>query len=372
MASSLQSVLDPETLLEAYERIASIHTKDPLFAYYGSARAEQAVGSTFEFVVFSDTSKAAGINTRGAPARTLDLEGGEKKTLSTIHSFNEVVIPAEQIEFLREPNTQAVQDRGMAEIRRQLELFAKKNMLLRQVSLAHAFRGAIYFDSAGLPLESSSGAVTTVDLGVGATHKTQLAHASNASADIIGTAWDQAGASILTDLEQIREAAEYDNVPVPSHVWLHAAAKTWILSNTEIKAFVQNNNPQADTFLKFFAGMGDTLSIGDWTFHFTNATYIGADGTTRRPLIPKTAAIITPDVNDGDWFANINAAETVPTEDGLIASADEYFSKTKTVFGTFVYARINDNPLKVALRMGDNFLYAFKEPNAVWYPTVDF
>ena len=367
-------LLSPTNLIEAYQRLASIHTTNPLFDFYNAKAATQADGDTFEFVVFDDTRNAAPINFRGSPARTLDTQGADKKTVSPIHVFNEITIPSASVEFLREANSPSIQDRGMAELRRQMELFAKRHAVTRAVTLAHTFRGAVYFDSNGLPLESSSGAATTVDLGVGATHKTQLAHASNGGSDIIATAWDNPIASILTDLRQIRDAAEYDRCPIPKHVWMNTVAIPWIVNNDEIADFVRlgSNPAEVGKQLEMYAGMTNMLVIGDWTFHFTNASYVGADGSTVRPVVPLTTAIITPDVNDGDWFLHLESSETIPTDDGVIGSLDEYFSKTRKVFGDFAYARIADNPLKVTMRMGMNFGYFFKEPNAVYYPTVDF
>lgn len=367
----MQSVLTPQFLSEQYTKVASLSLQNPMLDFY--SKPQNYDGDEIEFAVFDDDREAAPINPRGAPARTLDARSATKKKFVPIHAFNEIVIPQASVEYLRQADNPMIQDRGLQEIQRQMELFGRRHRALRSVVLSKALAGGIvYFSGDGQVLESSSGATLTVDLGVGSTHKTQLAHASNGGSDIIGTAWDNAAASILTDLEQIRAAAEYDKVATPRHVWMHGSAKSWILSNTEIKAFVQYQNPQAANFLNVLGGGGDTLVIGDWTFHFYNGTYIGADGSTVRPLIPITGAIITPDVNDGTWFRQYETSETIPTMEGIVSGYDQLPSMTTKVFGDFAYLKLIDNPVKTVMRMGMNFFYGFADANAVWFPTVDF
>lgn len=367
----MQQVLTPQFLSQQYAKIASLSLANPMLDFYN--KPSDYDGDEVEFVVYDDTRQAAPINPKGAPARQLDLQGATKKKFVPVHAYNEVVIPQASVDYLRMTERPEIQDRGLEEIKRQMELFARQHRATRSITLAKALSGGlIYFDVNGQVLESSSGAATTIDLGVGATHKSQLAHVSNGSSDIIGTAWDNASASILTDLEQIREAAEYDKAPTPRHVWLHTCGKPWILTNTEIKAFVQYQNPQAMQHLNVFSGGGDTLVIGDWTFHFYNGTYVGADGSTVRPLIPKTGAIITPDVNDGTWFRHYETSETVPLMEGIVSSYDQLASMTDKRFGDYAYLKLVDNPVKTVLRMGMNFFYGFADPNAVWFPTVDF
>jgi len=366
----MEDILNPLFLSESYQKVAKLSVSNPMLDYY--SKPQNYDGDEVEMVVFDDDRETAPINAKGAPARTLDARGATKKKFVPVHAFNEIAIPQASVEYLRNAENPNIQDRGIQELQRQFELFGRRHRALRAVTLAKTFSGVVYFDADGKVLETSSGAQVTIDHSLGATHKSQLAHASNSSTDIIGTKWTNVAASILTDLEQIREAAEYDKVATPKHVWMHTVLKPYILTNTEIKTFVQYQNPQALDYLNTYAGKSDTLVIGDWTFHFMNHTYIGADGSTIRPLIPKTVAIITPDVNDGSWFRQYECGETVPTMEGIVSSVQEYLASTTKVFGDFAYLKVIDNPLKVAMRMGTNFFYGFPDSNAIWYPTVDF
>jgi len=362
----MQDVLNPQFLSAAYTKVASATVENPMLDFY--SKPQQYDGDTIEMVVYAGEREAAPVNSKGAAARTLDMRAANKQYFTPIHAYNEVTVPMASVEYLRNEDSPQIQDRGMQELRRQMELFGRRHRMLRSAALAKALvDGIIYFDKDGGILESSSGAYYTVDLQVGATHKSKLAHASNSGSDIIGTSWDSAGASILTDLEQITEAAEYDMVPPPRHVWLHTTAKSWIRANTELKSFLVLNSDRAENSLQSF---NDTLIVGDYTFHFYAGTYVGADGSTVRPLIPKTQAIITPDL--GEWFRHYETGETVPTGEGVASTFEEAMSKTQKVFGDFAYLRVDDNPVKVTMRMGMNFLYAFADPNAVWMPLVKY
>lgn len=370
---SIAAIQDPDFLTAAYQKSASIHANNPLFDFYErKGMVEERTGDIIEMLAFEDTRRAAPVNRRGSPARTLDMQGVEKVYFTPIHAFNEIDTPVEVLEFIQMPDSPIAEEKGMLALRRQFDLFGKRHSVLRAVSLAKALTGGlIYFDTDGNILESSSGAAISIDLGVAATHKSQLAHASNGSSDIIDVAWDSASAKILRDLEQIREAAEYDKAPMPKHVWMHTAAKQWFRDNTELKSFLTLNSPLALQAVNDFLPQNE-LQLGDWTFHFTATTYVGADGSTVRPLIPKTGAIITPDPGDGDWLRQFETSELIPSEEGITGSLEEAMGRFDKKFGDFAYFKVRDNPGGLSMRMGMNFLYCFADPNAVWYATVDF
>lgn len=371
MSYGIQDILTPQFLGDMYTKVASINSPSLPFFDFFSANVGTETGDRVEIFVNPDTRKAAPLNSRGAPAKSLEQVGASSFWLSPLHMFNDFTLSSDSLEFLREESSPALQQKGMAEIRRQMDYFAKRHRIARVVSMAKILSdGVLYVDADGMPLESSTGAAQTIEARVDASHKSQLNHTS-AGANIIGTAWDNTAATILLDLEQIRTAAEYDMAPIPRHVWMHGETKPWIYKNAEIVDFYKYN-ASAVSYLDFAAGAFNEIQLGDWTFHFSSATYIGADGSTTRPLIPKTKAIITPDPADGNWWYAKNFSETIPTGDGLIASIDEYNAKTQIVHGPYSYAQMLTNPLRLAVFMGDNWLYAFNDPNAIWMPTVDF
>ena len=370
---SMQEVLDPQFLSTEYTKVSSISQSIPFFDFFvPSGSEENYAGDQIEMPRFAGERRAAPSNKRGSPARTLNVNAGEKVLAVPIHFFNEITLPRDCLRYLREPASPAVQNKGVTEISRHLRDFGYRQKVAKAVHLSKLmFNGIIYYGFDGGILESSSNAELTMDFSMGATHQDQLAHASNGSSDIIDIAWDSASALIMRDLDQIRVAAEYDMVPEPRHVWCPVVMKQWIRANTELKSFIVLNSPRAEEFL---VGPGDTLEFPSqrWTFHFSAQTYIGADGSTVRDLIPATKVLITPDPTDGNWLTKYATDEDVPTQEGIAGSVAEANAQIQSVFGDFAYLRNTTNPPKLSLFLGTNFHYGLADVNAIWQPTVDF
>ena len=100
-----------------------------------------------------------------------------------------------------------------------------------------------------------------------------------------------------------------------------------------------------------------------------SGTYQSFDGSSI-PYIPRNKAILTPDV--GPWLRAANGSELITGFEGIRSSVDGALQEVTEVFGDFAYVKLSDNPTKLVLRMGSNFVYAFAQPSAVWMPTIDF
>lgn len=360
-------VLNPRFIQSYYEEIASIKaSEDPFLSYWDSVPAEDQQGDQFEIVYYPTSKKPSRINKRGGQAIDVDLEGVKKYHAAPIHVFNRLPFAMDSYQWIREPDSEMLQNKGQRELDRQMREAVEKVQTLKKVCIAKALvDGVLYFDAAGNILESSSGAAITLDLQVDATHKSQLAHASNSDSDIIDTAWDQAGANILEHLDKIREAAEHDNAEEPRHVWLHTTAKQWFRANTELKAYMENSQRDIDSVLR-----GNVIEdLNGFTFHFLHTTYTDSSGTIR-PLIPKTKAVITPDV--GNWFLKVQGDTLVPNKTGVVGTLQEGVNSLDMVYGDFAYVNVSQNPIGLEFYHGARFLYCFRNPGSVWMPTVDF
>lgn len=361
---AMRELLNAQFMSDAFHEMASVHSNNPMLDFFGSS-PKQVSGDEIQVPYYNTTKKMAPMTDKGVPATSMEAIGATKYYYSPHHVFVEVPLPLYTLEYLRNDSSHDIQQKGHDEIVRQMEAVAHRVNTTRAVTLAKTLQdGVVYTNDQGVVLESSSGAARTHDLQVGSTHKSKLAHASNGGSDIIAAAWDTASTKILQHLDQIKMAAEYDNAPPPKHIWLHSTAKQWFRANTELKAYFEQNQMQANTILS-----GDIVDINGYTFHFYDGTYEASDGTTK-DIIGRTKAIITPDI--GDWFFNADGDELVPASEGMMNTADEAMGQVNRVFGDYSYAKLTDNPPSLMLRMGTNFLYAFKQPNAVWMPLVDF
>lgn len=365
--SIANTVLDARFMMEAYrERNNSSLPTNPILQHFDAA-AENAFGDTFEVKIFPATSQPAPTNRLNSPAKVLQEIGGQKRYYTPITAFNEMYLDANTLMYLEQENNPAYQEMGREELNRQIDYFKQRHTLLRMLGLSKAlFGGQIFRDVDGNITETSSTG-PTVDLGVPATRKSQL---NVLGGNIISAAWDVASTKILTQIDQIKIAAEELGVEAPTDIWLHSTAKRWLRDNDEIRAYFQNKQLDPDPILT--GSMYPNLGGLNW--HFFDGSYTDSSGTTRS-FFPKTMAVLTPPVTRGGWFRAMNGSTRVRTSgagDRYAADAASITGGSEIVYGDFFYAKEVDNPDTVVIRGGTKFLYAFANPNAIWMPTVDF
>lgn len=362
MSWSVADVLDPQFLTAAYHKTRE-GQQNPMLDMFNRA-AENVYGDTIEVTIFPEERVPAPTNVTGGPARTLAERGATKAYYTPIRAFNEMPLAEESYMYLRQEDNQMLQDKGRQEVNRQLMYFQKRHELLRAVVLSKTlFGGVVYQDASGNIKETSSTG-PTINLGVAAGHKSQLNWDGNGA--ILGTSWSNAAATILTDLDDIKIAAEASGVPVPTEILVNSTVKAYLRANTELKAYFQNANMSMDAVLR-----GNMIEgLGGYNWHFFDGTYVDpSDGTTVRKLVPDGMACIFPAVTGpGGWFRAINGSSLVKTDSGIIGSVTS--AGTQTVFGDYVYGKEDDNPATLIVRGGTKFLYAFSDPDAVWMPTI--
>lgn len=356
----LHEILHPRVVTQTYREEVGRFFKNPIVEFYNS-QIRDYTGDRFEFAYNAAMKEPAPANFRGQPARVLQPTGLSERRVYMLHAFNEVGLSMDALQMIRRPGSLTLQEKGRQEIRRQMEDFGDRHLIFRAVCLAKTLTtGEIHFNAGGQVLESSSGAAYSVDFGVSATHKTDLNPGSGA---IVDTLWDDPAAKILDQLDEVRIQAETDNAEEPRHIWLHHAAKQWLRDNDQIKAYVQGSPEKVDRILS-----GSFIEdLAGWHWHFYSGGYTAVDGTTK-PYIPRNQAVITPDV--GPWLRAANGSELITSFEGIRSSVDSALAEVTEVFGDFAYVKLVDNPTKLVLRMGSNFVYAFANPNAVWMPTI--
>lgn len=371
-AYGMKSVKNPyfgayvgDPLQEAEAEIAALFDNDaeydprlvPTITSIGNGSVQRFWTDDVEYLMVGDVRDAAKFNKRGAPARVTDPVGLSKAHISLVHTFNEMRLGVDVLRMLRANSDNTLQRKGQEYVQLQMLAFAKRHYIQKQVFMAKAFSdGIIYISPEGEILESSSGNAYSIDLGVDASHKDQL----DIGGDLISASWATASTKILDHLDDISQAAQDAGVAPPVHVWLHGNARRWFRNNDQLKA-----NWSAITPITEIVN-SNGFELNGFKFHFYSGSYVGQDGN-KHPFIPEDQAIITPEL--GDWFFNAIGCELIPTkigQTGLNAVQNDLIE----VFGDFAFADIVNNPPRVALFLGGNYMYAFREPNAVWMPTV--
>lgn len=355
---TLDEILHPQVITEAYREVTSASVPNPFTDFY-STQEKNIKGDRFEFIFRPGVSKPAPGNIRGAPARILQPTGLSERNVFLLHAFNELTLSMNALQMLRRPEDESLQEKGRDEILRQMEDFGDRHRQFRNVAVSKSFTdGIVHLNQDGDILESATGAVISLDLQVPASRKNQLA-------GIIDVAWDDASAKILRHLDDIRIQAQEDNTEMPTDIWANHHIKRFLRENTEIKDFVAGGPEAVDGFLK-----GTTIQdLGGYTWHFYSGTFEDVNGVTQ-PILPIDQIVITPPV--GSWLRAVNGSELITSFEGISQSVEVALRDVTEVFGDFAYVKLMDNPTKLVLRMGTNFVYAFANEKSVWMPTVDF
>lgn len=232
----LDDILNPKVITESYREMAGQYDENPLTKFY-STQMKSIPGDQFEFAYRFAQKTPAPANFRGEPARVLQPTGLARTKIWMLRAFNQINLSMDALQMVRKRDDETLQEKGREEIDQQMEDFGDRHKVFRNVCLAKTLAdGEVSIDPSGKVMESSSGAQYTVDFGVPASHKSQL---DPGSGNIIGTAWDQAGAKILDDLDDIRNQAEIENAETPQHIWLHTTAKRWLRDNTQLQNYIQ-------------------------------------------------------------------------------------------------------------------------------------
>jgi hypothetical protein len=374
----LREVLDYRFLTTVYEEWGRENiTPDPLFDYYvGNREAERFPTDLVEWVVISAIRTPAPLNLRDNPARMIAPTGKSERRSVMIHMFNQIQFGMGVLQMLREPDNWALQNKGLTEIRQQMQDLTTKQALTKRVVLATLLTGGVvYIDAGGNILQSSTNALWSISAGIPAANAGQLARSNffpGGTGNIIATKWSDPTALMLDQLDELSDAAQRQRTPPPKHIWLFRPNKKWIRNNMQIQKLFnfETGSSRLDNALK-----DDVFEVNNYVFHFMGTTYSPAAGGLDVPYIPANIALITPDV--GPWFLNGTGMELIPTTNIInvmngMATADQAMKDVEEQWGAFSYIQLVGNPGRANIFTGDNWLYGLKAPNVVFTPTVDF
>ena len=101
MAFGMNDILDAQFLSAAYTKVASATVRNPLLDFFDVPQTQQNMdGPEVEVTIYPAQNEPAPLNAPGAPARTINTQGAEKKFITPMHTFNEQVIPWLPLSFL--------------------------------------------------------------------------------------------------------------------------------------------------------------------------------------------------------------------------------------------------------------------------------
>lgn len=370
MDGSIRELLDPRVLAKSYEQ-ASVSDATPFADAFWTGNIEACPDDTYTSLYRSADVKPMNLNAPGSEARTVSLGAGKPQTFTAFYSFNRTMQRGAIFDALREPDSYTLQDKGRTELNRLLRLQKSRQRKLKNLVIAKALTaGVIYADVSGQILESSTNAVQSIDLQVPSGNKGNIG-------GVISALWSTAGTDVFLQMDQIRDVASSNTVPVPTDIWLNKVNFYALRNNTGsgLQTYFSRNPELNDTMVRKNDG-GNVVEyvipdLNGFTWHFVDGYYEAFDGT-KKPMIPKTGAgsiVMTPPPG-GDWVAKANGRELLPTSLDVTSTLESALANTSYVDGEFFYAKIEHNPMRLDLFTGDKFFFGFNEPNAVFIGTA--
>jgi len=327
-------------------------------------------GNSCTMYQVNGTRKTAQAVQFGSPSKKRSLSGVAEKPVVLAHFKENIEIDATVLINLEDENGNK-QRLGESEVDRQVA--ETKDILAntRAAAVMSAFAlGYVYLDSAGNILATSSGAQTTVDFGISASNKSQLARGgTDGTSNIITTSWAVASAKIVTQMINLRKAARKLNGYVPKVALYGANILGYFMKNDELKPIIDRS---AAYQAAFSAGQIPNGFLGmDWypaydCFYDVSGTVTSVFPDDQVTFIPPVA---------GDWYELLEGTTPIPGSFGNAEPGGTIASVMSGVImqkGMFAYATQTTDPVGAKMVYGDTFLPYIKVPNAVYIATTVF
>jgi len=364
MAKRIQDILAPANMVGVIQGVKPgiPNPWDPAFM----TNVAPTIGDDGTYVKVDAARDTARLVAYGGASLRKMPKGCSRVGVKLIHTFEHIFHNPNLIDRLTSAQG-GMQEIASQEVDRQTAEFKAgfDNLRIAAVGMALA-KGVIYFDGAGNLLESSSGAMVSVDFGIPAGNKNQLNVLG--AGDIITASWATAGTDIVGQLSALKIAALKKTGYPLTTIYYGEAIPGYLAANTSIKALLQGNVAFAQSFL------GNEIPDGLCGFKWRKAGqgfYVDQNGDVRE-IVASDAAIFTPDV-DRSWYEMLEGTYRVPTNFGsAVADPVAAMANTTMVRGPFSYCILESDPPAIKHLAGDTFLPVIKVPGAIFIADVAF
>lgn len=323
-------------------------------------------GDTGEYTQVTGTRRTARIAAYGSPSQQRELKDVAKKPVKLLHTIESVNHNPTTLVNLLQYDSLAKQQLGLAEVTRQTREFRQLFDNLRVAALTSALAtGKIYFDGSGNLLNSSSGAVITVDYGVPTGNQGQLNWDGNGA--LLDAGWQTNTTKILTQIARIKKAArKLTGYPI-KYAFYGENVPDYIFSNTAYRDFLKLNPANNVAALS-----GEIGAFGGLTWIPAYEAFFEDNNGTNQSIVGADSVIFTPEPSM-DWLEWLEGTYPLPTSIGAItADGVSAMQSMSMATGMFSYGQVLADPATVKQVAGDTFLPVVKVPAALWQATVNF
>lgn len=371
MSRALQDILGWVALTKAVNAIKD-GVPNPLPPFLSSVRSEdRVIGNSVKFNRILGTRKTARMVTYGGGPRKRELQEEGLVEAKFIHFQEARDFSPLHLAMLRDYESY---DRGQGAKRLIANnvqtfgtLFGNARIVATVTTLT---KGAVYFDSDGNMLPTSSGASFTFSQQIPAANIGTVV--DSASANIFGAAgggsWATDTTNIPLQLTRLIEHASLQHGYEPKIALYGKNVPGYLIKNTYVKDYLAREGTMRPEWLKdntIPAGLFGMTWVPAW-----KASYTKDDGT-KTALWPADGITFLPGEEDTSaWWSMFEGSYEVPTNINLVTSADAAFSSLRQVYGAFGYSQVTNIPVGITMVMGDTFLPAVKIPEVVYITDV--
>lgn len=364
MASvSLRDVLAAPQLCGAYETVKTgIPDVFPPEFYKSDHEVNENTGSYFQV---EGQREVAEIAAYGSRSTATQLKGVTEVPVILLHVCKNITLPMTKLgNLIRKDSSGSnllIDEKGVQEIARHVRNSVQlvKNLKIAMLAQSLAL-GNTYFDAEGRLLPSASGTKTTAPVG------TASANIGNLTAVLSGsTAWSNTSADIADQLIQLDQKAMDETGFSLEYAFYGRNIVKYLTGNAKMASFMARNEVANDVFLR----KGRIAELGNLTWlPGYRASYRDSTETTQR-LIGDDQVIFTP-APDPSWIGWINGGYAIPNSTNVVHDAIEALANIEVVYGDFMYASVETDPVSIKLIFGTTTLPTIRVPKAAYSLTV--
>lgn len=334
-------------------------------------KGNKKLGDRVKYVRYTGARTTAPVIKYGAPSVRKNLRDVATVDVRMLHAHMNASMPMELMAKLQS-FTQYMPDEGMDWLKFQNDSFGRRIGNTEVVAVATTLaKGAIYINSSGQVLPTTSGSSETYSANIPANNQNQLN-------GIIATSWKNPNADIPGHLRQLRQQAAQDTGLPLKKAFYGLNIPTYFASNNFIEPYLARNPSGNKQWLEN-GEIPNGLFGFDWIPVYEAFFEQGdaGDGTgTKSTLWPADQVTFTPDFTQGDivdeWWAMFEGSFPVPRSLNVSRDPMGVLANFTQEYGTFGYGEVSIDPPSITIHAGRTWLPAVRNEAALYLGTVVF
>jgi len=324
------------------------------------------MGNTCQMVRVHGSRQTAQLVAYGSPSKRRTTKSLETVAVTLAHFKESLSLPTDMLQNLVDPDGNK-QRLGEFELERQVQETKDILQNTRVASVMSAFSlGAVYYDSDGNLLPSSSGAQVSVSMSIPSGNINQLA--IDGGSAVIDKAWSAASTKIVQQLVNFKSRARKQNNYTPKIAMYGSSVIDYFLQNDQTYGLIKNNARLNEGFA---SGVIPSPFLGFEWFPAYDYHFEDQNGSIQS-LFPASQVTFFPEV-DLSWYELLEGTTAIP---GSMGSAEPNGTLASVVAnqinqkGMFGYAYQTVDPVGATMVYGDTHLPFIKVPKSVYIATV--